>query len=536
MGSVEIQASIDTSHLTSIDTAHLTSIDTAHLTSIDTAHLTSINTAHLTSIDIVHPPSIDTVHPPSDTSCLEAEKGAVIPNVIDVAETNIFDLNREWYDWGSVDPCRGLPHEDPRDLIKELEELSSASEQNEVSVDHIICKIFLYSLFGDAFSWFSQLQPRSLTCWEDFKTAFLNKFLYEATATREKEKNDKWDRDEQHVSGELSRVEESGTEDTTSTSTDITTSTSIDIMTSTSIDVTTSSSIDDVDREVTMEDFLELEEWLEEMDQNSEKKLDDDQHTSRGDLETSKASIDRHQPAEIDRQLPHIIDLHPPDIDRHRQPIIDQHHLPNIDRYPLLDVPPGCIIEMEPIEERMYMFKASHLAVPKHQRTPIWIEEADGFHKRVKRIHDPVKNVVPCSVFEVESPIPPDRSIQFSSHIEVLDDHQHVEASQRGLRFSDEVDKGPTEATSIDTDQIPSNDINKPASIDANPSPSIDSGRVSEHKEFDVCGNLRDGETTRKSRVRSRCFSTPFAKVRALLIAEMINKGEESMEEAFTQE
>ncbi|KAF2614702.1 hypothetical protein F2Q70_00011938 [Brassica cretica] len=497
--------SIDTAHLTSIDTAHLTSIDTAHLTSIDTAHLTSIDTAHLTSIDTVHPPSIDTVHPPSDTTCLEAEKGAVIPDVIDVAETNNFDLNREWYDWGSVDPCRGLPHEDPRDLIKELEELSSASEQNEVSVDHIIYKIFLYSLFGDAFSWFSQLQPRSLTCWEDFKTAFLNKFLYEATATREKEKNDKWDRDEQHVSGELSRVEESGTEDTTSTSTDITTSTStdittstsIDIMTSTSIDVTTSSSIDDVDREVNMEDFLELEEWLEEMDQNSEKKLDDDQHTSRGDLETSKASIDRHQPAEIDRQPPHIIDLHPPDIDRHRQPIIDQHHPPNIDRYPLLDVPPGCIIEMEPIEERMCMFKASHLAVPKHQRTPIWIEEADGFHKRVKRIHDPVKNVVPCAVFEVESPIPPDRSIQFSSHIEVLDDHQHVEASQRGLRFSDEVDKGPTEATSIDTDQIPSNDINKPASIDANPSPSIDSGCVSEHKEFDVCGNLRDGETTR---------------------------------------
>ena len=91
-------------------------------------------------------------------------EGVVIPDVIDVAETNDFDLNREWYDWGSVDPFRGLPHEDPRDLIKELEELASASEQNEVSVDHIICKIFPYSLSGDAFSWFSQLQPRYLTC------------------------------------------------------------------------------------------------------------------------------------------------------------------------------------------------------------------------------------------------------------------------------------------------------------------------------------------------------------------------------------
>ncbi|KAF2552441.1 hypothetical protein F2Q68_00034131 [Brassica cretica] len=219
----------------------------------------------------------------NSTGQLINPEGAVIPDVIDVAETNNFDLNREWYDWGSVDPFRGL--------IKELEELASASEQNEVSVDHIICKIFPYSLFGDAFSWFSQLQPRSLTCWEDIKTAFLNKFLYEATTTREKEKNDKWDRflasldeeyripiqllddimakrGEQHVSGELSRVEEAGTEGmtststdgTTSTSTDITTSKSIDITTSMSIDVTTSSSINDVDREVTMEDSLELEE------------------------------------------------------------------------------------------------------------------------------------------------------------------------------------------------------------------------------------------------------------------------------------
>ena len=129
------------------------------------------------------------------------------------------------------------------------------------------------------------------------------------------------------------------------------------------------------------------------------------------------------------------------------------------------------------------------------------------------------------------------------------------------------------------TDAI-SNDINNPASIDAitypsidaTTSPSIENGRVSRQKEFDVCGNLFDGETTtwsdksegkkrrnwkkrkmikdglqvsltphfsdcvRKSRVRSRCFSHPFAKLRALLLAEMIDKGEKSMEEAFTQE
>ena len=96
------------------------------------------------------------------------------------------------------------------------------------------------------------------------------------------------------------------------------------------------------------------------MYQNSKKKHDDDQHTLRGDLETSpKASLDRHQPDDIDRQPPHIIDQHPPDC---------------IDRHPWLDEPQGFIVETEPIEERMYMSKASQLSVPKHQRPPIWTE------------------------------------------------------------------------------------------------------------------------------------------------------------------
>ncbi|KAF3575298.1 hypothetical protein F2Q69_00059498 [Brassica cretica] len=65
-------------------------------------------------------------------------QGAVIPDVIDVAEMNDFDLSRE---------C-----------------------------------------------WFNQLQPGSPTSWEDIERAFLYKFLDDVEATREKEKNDKWDR------------------------------------------------------------------------------------------------------------------------------------------------------------------------------------------------------------------------------------------------------------------------------------------------------------------------------------------------------
>ncbi|KAF3595197.1 hypothetical protein DY000_02022062 [Brassica cretica] len=523
IGSIEIQVLVDIVHPTSIDTVHPTSIDTVHPTSIDTVHPTfdqhcsSAIDRHYspTSIDTVHQLSIDIVHPPS------TDTGAVIFDVIDVAETNDFDLNREWYDWGSVDPFRRLPHEDPRDLIKELEELGPASEQNEVSIYHIICKIFPYSLSGDAFSWFSQLQPRSLTCCDDIKTTFLNKFLYEATETRQKEFDDMFDKmikgQEKELMSSFSQMlgivytelkeesetmkaqiekpeievqwtyaftrrEEADISDTTSTSTNDTTSTFTDSRTSTSTDGTTSTSIDgktststngttststdgttstsidsttststngtasmlidDIEKEITMEDFLdleefleldleeflELEEWLEDMDQNSKKKLDDDQNTSRGDLETSpKAIIGRHQPDEINRHPPCIIDQHPPSIivhhlpdsiDLHPPDSIDLHPPESIDRHPLLDEPHGFIVEMEPIEERVHESKASHNGDSKHLRPLICTKEADGLHKRMKRIHNPVKIVVPCAVFEAESPIPLDRSMQFSSYIE----------------------------------------------------------------------------------------------------------------------
>uniref|UniRef100_A0A0D3DKV7 Uncharacterized protein n=1 Tax=Brassica oleracea var. oleracea TaxID=109376 RepID=A0A0D3DKV7_BRAOL len=148
--------------------------------------------------------------------------------------------------------------------------------------------------------------------------------------------------------------------------------------------------------------------------------------------------------------------------------------------------------------------------------------------------------------------------MQISSYMDVLDDHQHVEASQRGLRFRDEVDKGPTEAALIDTDQMPSNDttyailndINKLASIDATTSPSIDTGRVLEKKELDEeleeeekdqgrfsiiidCSLLRWCQEIQRAQ---QMLLTAICKASSTPIAEIIDKGEESMEEAFTQE
>ena len=54
-------------------------------------------------------------------------KGVVIPDVIDVAEMNDFDLSREWYDLVGQDPFQGLFREDPRNRFEELDDLVSRS-------------------------------------------------------------------------------------------------------------------------------------------------------------------------------------------------------------------------------------------------------------------------------------------------------------------------------------------------------------------------------------------------------------------------
>nr|VDD09862.1 unnamed protein product [Brassica oleracea] len=312
----------------------------------------------------------------NSTGQLINAEGVVIPDVIDVAETNDFDLNREWYDWGKE---------------ADISDTTSTSTDGTTSMS------------------------------TDSRTSTST---YGMTSTS--------------TDGKTS----TSTDGTNSTSTDGTTSTSIDSTTSTSTNGTTSMSINDIEKEITMEDFLdleefleleleeflELEEWLEDIDQNSKKKLDEDQNTSRGDLETSpKASIGRHQPDEIDRHPPCIIDQHPPSIivrhlpdsidlhppesiDRHPTDCIDRPHPPDLD-HPLLDEPHSFIVEMEPIEERVHQSEASHLVVHGHLRPPICAVKAAGFHKRVKRINDPVKFVVPCAVVEVEFPIPPDKSM-----------------------------------------------------------------------------------------------------------------------------
>ena len=152
------------------------SINTVHPASIDIIHHDTVyrNNLHHDTVqrdpihrDAVHHGTVHhgTVRPMTDTTCVETEKvkvlilkvdenemlrdeegrtrnsawqlinalGGVIPDVIDVAEMNDFDLSREWYDWVGQDSFQGRPHHDPINHIAELEDLVLRSEQNEVS-------------------------------------------------------------------------------------------------------------------------------------------------------------------------------------------------------------------------------------------------------------------------------------------------------------------------------------------------------------------------------------------------------------------
>ncbi|KAL1219794.1 hypothetical protein V5N11_019968 [Cardamine amara subsp. amara] len=66
------------------------------------------------------------------------------------------------------------------DHIEKFEDLASSIKANGVSDDCLFCKIFPYSLAGEAAYWLKQLKPGSLTTWEDIKIAFLNKFYDDA--------------------------------------------------------------------------------------------------------------------------------------------------------------------------------------------------------------------------------------------------------------------------------------------------------------------------------------------------------------------
>ena len=68
------------------------------------------------------------------------------------------------------------------DYLERFDDLVFAIKANGVREDYLFCKLFKYSLAGEASHWLKQLQPGSLTSWADIKNGFLCHFLDEARA------------------------------------------------------------------------------------------------------------------------------------------------------------------------------------------------------------------------------------------------------------------------------------------------------------------------------------------------------------------
>ncbi|KAF2582912.1 hypothetical protein F2Q68_00005126 [Brassica cretica] len=118
----------------------------------------------------------------------------------------------------------------------------------------------------------------------------------------------------------------------------------------------------------------------------------------------------------------------------------------------------------------MNKFEATHLAISTHLRPLICTEEAYGFHKRLKMIHDPVNFVDPCAVSETESPIPPDISVHQDLKIWIVDSYLSAAVFQEKLGLEDDVRKV----------------FLMPVSIDASTSLLIDTPRLSQHAETET--------------------------------------------------
>ncbi|CAA7030264.1 unnamed protein product [Microthlaspi erraticum] len=95
-------------------------------------------------------------------------------------QRNNFELKPSYYTLVGLHPFHGYPTEKPMDHIENFEDLASSIKADGVSMDYLLCKLFPYSLAGDAAYWLKQLQPGSLTNWEDTKKAFLNNFYDDA--------------------------------------------------------------------------------------------------------------------------------------------------------------------------------------------------------------------------------------------------------------------------------------------------------------------------------------------------------------------
>ncbi|WZZ41441.1 hypothetical protein YC2023_037700 [Brassica napus] len=96
-------------------------------------------------------------------------RSAILPPTIE----RDFELKVRYYTLVGQLPYHGLSHEHPMDHMERFEDLISAIRVEGVSEDYMLCKLFRYSLAGEALHWLKQLQLGSLKSWSDIKNAFL---------------------------------------------------------------------------------------------------------------------------------------------------------------------------------------------------------------------------------------------------------------------------------------------------------------------------------------------------------------------------
>ncbi|CAE5974240.1 unnamed protein product [Arabidopsis arenosa] len=102
-----------------------------------------------------------------------ANRSAIVPPPF---QRHDFELNPAYFTLVGQHPFHGFSNEQPMDHIERFEDLVSSIKANGVSDDYLLCKLFPYSLAGEAASWLKQLKPGSLTNWQSIKIAFLNNF------------------------------------------------------------------------------------------------------------------------------------------------------------------------------------------------------------------------------------------------------------------------------------------------------------------------------------------------------------------------
>ena len=132
-----------------------------------------------------------------------------------------------------------------------------------------------------------------------------------------------------------------------------------------------------------------------------------------------------------------------------------------------------------------------------------------------------MKFVVLFAIFEVESPIPPDISVHQDLKIGIVEGYLPVAVFQEKLGLEDDVRK--VSATPASTLRVPQH-----AETETDKSRGKKMKNLKKRKmikgdpQLSLIPHFSNG--VKKYIVHSRCFAQPFSKLRALFIAEMIDK------------